>query len=33
MCKGENFRIFGEFSGWVGAEEEEAFRVKPVGSA
>jgi hypothetical protein len=24
-------RIFGEFSGWVGAEREEAFRVKTSG--
>jgi hypothetical protein len=25
--------IFGDFSGWVGAEREKAFRVKAVGTA
>jgi hypothetical protein len=25
-------RIFGDFSGWVGAEREKAFRVKAVGT-
>jgi hypothetical protein len=28
---GEN-GIFGDFSGWVGAEREKAFRVKAVGT-
>jgi hypothetical protein len=26
-------RIFGDFSGWVGAEREKAFRVTAIGTA
>jgi hypothetical protein len=29
---GSKLGIFGDFSGWVGAEREKAFRVKAVGT-
>ena len=32
-AEGKKYRIFGEFSGWVRAEREGAFRVRTLGRA